>query len=101
MTKICFYGARYSFESLRPTPLGNRYIAAYLIQQKISSVDEICIAGSIDEVLAFEPDILIDPLKEFRKYIETILNEFVFRKPNILERIYRRIKKLLEGLLDD
>jgi len=39
-------------------PLGIGYIAAYLVQQKVVSRDEICVADSIDETIAFKPDIL-------------------------------------------
>jgi len=58
MPKICLYCARYSFEPLQPTPLGNGYLAAYLIQQEIVSEDKILIAENLDEIIAFEPDIL-------------------------------------------
>jgi radical SAM superfamily enzyme YgiQ (UPF0313 family) len=58
MPKICLYCARYSFEPLEPTPLGNGYLAAYLVQQNIVTEDEILIAENIEEVLAFKPDIL-------------------------------------------
>jgi len=58
MPKICLYCARYSFEPLEPTPLGNGYLAAYLIQQNAVAEDEILIAENIGEIVAFKPDIL-------------------------------------------
>jgi len=58
MPKICLYCARYSFEPLEPTPLGNGYLAAYLIQQNIVAENEILIAEDIEEIVVFKPDIL-------------------------------------------
>ncbi|MBW2045843.1 MAG: B12-binding domain-containing radical SAM protein [Deltaproteobacteria bacterium] len=58
MPRVSLYCARYNFESIKITPLGISYLAAYLIQQKIVGENEICIVDNLDEVRRFKPDIL-------------------------------------------
>lgn len=58
MARICLYCARYDFEPMIQEPLGLGYILSYLLQQKIVTKDKICIVDSVEDAIAFRPDIL-------------------------------------------
>lgn len=58
MTRVCLYCARFESEPLTVTPLGIGYLASYLVHSGVVRGEDVRIVDSLEEALAFKPDIL-------------------------------------------
>jgi radical SAM superfamily enzyme YgiQ (UPF0313 family) len=56
--KICLYCARNKSETFKVRPLGISYLASFLVSRGIVETDNLRIVDDIEEVIAFQPDIV-------------------------------------------
>ena len=58
MARVCLYCARFQNEEFGVEPLGLGYLVSYLIHQGIVAEGDIRVVDTIEDAIAFQPDVL-------------------------------------------
>lgn len=56
--RVCLYCARFPEEAIAVNPLGIAHLASYLVREGLAAPDEVRIVDTLDEAVAFKPDLL-------------------------------------------